>query len=212
MSGTEADRYDVYLAHANGYGVPDLLYRSGYKKYPTDWSRDGRFLLFNAIQGAKSAIWAVSLADHHATAVIETVASEGYGAVSPDGKWLAFQSHGSGQAEVFVQAFAGTSAATSRRWLVSMGGGGLPRWRGDGKELYYLTGRGTMMAVEVHPKGDEFQSESPRELFQTHPIPFVWNLFDVTPDGQRFLVNVPLEWASSPAINVLTNWPQHVRR
>ena len=102
--------------------------------------------------------------------------SEGYGALSADGQWLAFQSDESGVNQVYVQAFDPFSSNTKRRWQVSPNGGGLPRWRGDSSELFYITSGGRMMCVNVHPKGTEFQFDEARLLFETRPIPNVESL------------------------------------
>jgi len=139
------------------------------------------------------------------------VYAEGFGAVSPDGKWLAYQSDQSGKNEVFVQAFDGLSEGSKRRWQVSKGGG-LPHWRSDSRELFYITTDGRVMAVSLSIGADGgIESASPQGLFQTRPLPKSWNLYDVSADGQRFLLNVPLEWTSSAPITVLTNWTEKLK-
>ena len=152
-----------------------------------------------------------SLAERRATPILDTVHSEAYGALSPDGRWLAFQSDESGLNQVYVQAFDPASSDTKRRWQISPGGGGLPRWSTDPGELVYMTSSGRMMSVHVHPQGSEFQFDEARLLFETRPIPRTWNLYDVSRDGQRFLVNLPLEWSSSSPITVVTNWAEKLK-
>jgi hypothetical protein len=68
-----------------------------------------------------------------------------------------------------------------------------------------------MMSVTVHPESDEFKSDTPQPLFQTRPIPNTWNLYDVSPDGQRFLMNLPLEWPNASPITVMSNWTEKVQ-
>jgi Tol biopolymer transport system component len=204
--------YDIYVKPADGEGRAELFYRSALPKYPTDWSRDGRYILFGVLSpGTKSDVWAISTADRKAAPVLDTIYSEAVAALSPDGKWLAFQSDQSGRNEVYVEPFAGATAGTRRRWLVSSGGGGLPRWRGDGSEMFYMTSGGRMMAVSVHPAGGDFQFDTAHMLFQTRPIPGSWNLYDVSSDGQRFLLNLPLEWSSTAPITVVTNWTEKLK-
>jgi Tol biopolymer transport system component len=200
--------YDLFVSPAIPNGRVDLLFASSFLKYPTDWTRDGRYVLFGTIgTGTKSDIWAYSIAEKRATPILQTVYAEGYGAVSPDGKWLAYQSDESGANQIYVQPFKPASSETQRRWQVSSAGGSLPRWRGDGKELFYMARDGALMAAPTAESGGEFQSGQPQVLFQTRPLPRTpYNLFDVTPDGQRFLVNVPMEWSSSAPINVSMNW------
>src|SRR5208337_3282395 len=158
-------------------------------KSPSDWSLDGKYLFFGVTtEATKSDIWAMSMAERRAGPVLDTVFSEGYAALSPDGKWLAYMSDESGRNQVYVQPFDGISEGTKRRYDISTeAGGGLPRWRADGQELFYMTNAGSMMSVNVHPQGEEFKSDPPQPLFQTRPIPNTWNLYDVAPDGQGFL-------------------------
>jgi hypothetical protein len=204
--------YDIYVKPVKGEGKAELYYKSTLPKYPTDWSRDGRYILFGVVNpGTREDVWGISTVDRKAGPILNTIYAEGLAALSPDGKWLAFQSDQSGRNEVYVQPFEGVTAGTRRRWLVSSGGGGLPRWRGDGAELFYMTAGGRMMAVGVHPTGGEFRFEQPRILFQTRPIPGTLNLYDVSPDGQQFLLNLPLEWSSAAPITVVTNWTEKLK-
>jgi Tol biopolymer transport system component len=204
--------YDIYVKPVNGGGRAEPLYKNQLPKYPTDWSRDGRYILFGAIsQSTRSDVWAVSTADRRAGPILDTIYSEGFAALSPDGKWLAFQSDQTGRNEVYVQPFEGITSGTKRRWQVSTGGGGLPRWRADGAEMLYMTSGGRMMAVTLHPAGGDFQFEPAHMLFQTRPIPQTWNLYDVSADGQRFLINLPLEWSSAAPITVVTNWTEKLK-
>ena len=204
--------YDIYVKPANGEGRAELFYKSTLPKYPTDWSRDSRYMLFGVVSpGTRSDVWAMSTADRKAAPILDTIYSEGFAALSPDGKWLAFQSDESGHNEVYVQSFEGATSGTRRRWTVSSGGGGLPHWRGDGAEMFYITPDGRMMAAALHPAAGEFQFEPAHMLFQTRPIPETWNLYDVSPDGQRFLLNLPLEWSSAAPITVVTNWTEKLK-
>ena len=204
--------YDIYVKPVNGEGRAELFYKSTLPKYPTDWSRDGRYILFGVISpGTKSDVWAITTADRKASPILNTIYSEGFAALSPDGKWLAFQSDQSGRDEVYVQPFEGATAGAKKRWLVSSGGGGLPRWRGDGSEIFYMTSGGRMMVVGLHPSGGDFQFEPAHMLFQTRSIPDSWNLYDVSSDGQRFLLNLPLEWSSAAPITVVTNWTEKLK-
>jgi Tol biopolymer transport system component len=204
--------FDIDVKPVNGEGRAEPLYKSPLPKYPTDWSRDGRYILFGVISpGTREDVWAVSTADRKAAPILDTIYGESSAALSPDGKWLAFQSDQSGRSEVYVQPFEGATAGTKRRWQISSGGGGLPRWRGDGAEMFYVTSGGRMMAVALHPMGGEFQFDQPHMLFQTRPIPGTWNFYDVSPDGQRFLLNLPLEWSSAAPITVVTNWTEKLK-
>jgi hypothetical protein len=113
--------------------------------------------------------------------------------------------------EVYVQPFEGLTDGTKRRWKISSSGGALARWRADGQELFYMTASGRLMAVAVHPEDGEFAFDEPKVLFQTRPIPGVWNLYDVSPDGQTFLLNLPLEWFNASPLTVDTGWTRRLR-
>ena len=207
--------HDIYAKLASGAGKTDLLFKSPSRKRPTDWSRDGRFIFFDVLagEGTKSDVWAYCTANRHAGPILETIYNEGFAALSPDGKWLAYQSDEAraSMLDIHVQSFEGLSVGTKRQWQVSSGGGGEPRWRADGGELYYMTSSGRMMAVTVHPRNGGFEFDPPHTLFQTRPIPRTWNLYDVSPDGQRFLMNLPLEWSGASPVNVVTNWTEKLK-
>lgn len=131
------------------------------------------------------------------------------GRFSPDGRWLAYESSESGRAEVYVQPFPSTGA----KWSISRNGGRLPRWRRDGKELFYVTAEGKLAAVPI-VAGETFQAGDPSELFDisfsptgVNPYPYA-----VSADGQRFLVITPDETASTTAISVVLNWTAALRQ
>ena len=199
-------QYDLYRKPLAG-GEAELLYSSREDKYATDWSPNGKYLLFGSMgTSTESDLWLLPLKDREPFTYLQTVSSEGYASFSPDGKWIAYQSDETKRAEVYVEQFPRTQGAT-RRYQISTEGGGLPRWREDGKELYYMMGNGRMMAVTVSA-GAGFAVSPPRTLFQTRALPRTWNLYDVTGDGKRFLVNIPLEWATSSPITVVANWTE----
>jgi Tol biopolymer transport system component len=205
--------YDIVVSPSNNGSRVEPLLKSAEAKYPTDWSRDGKYLLFGVLaEGTRSDVWAMSVADRNAGPLLDTIYSEGYAALSPDGKWLAFQSDESGRNQVYVQPFEGITRGTKRRYDISSDdGGGLPRWSADGQELFYMTSSGRMMATKVHPEGEEFRNDPPQFLFQTRTIPNTWNLYDAAPDGQRFLMNLPLEWPNASPLTVVTNWTEKLK-
>jgi Tol biopolymer transport system component len=204
-------QYDLYRKPIAG-GTEEMLFSTPQDKYPNDVSPDGRFLLFGELGLSTSFdLWILPLTGEHKPFVyLQTVHTEGYGQFSPDGKWIAYQSDMSGRAEVYVESFPRVEGQ-SRRWQISTDGGGLPKWRSDSKEIYYITVRGLVMAVEVTP-GAPLQFSVPRLLFQTRALPRSWNPFDASADGQRFLVNSPLEWASSSPITIVANWTEGFKK
>ena len=204
--------YDIYSRAALPGSRPELLLKSDVSKYPTDWSHDGKYLIFGQNgKGTRLDVWGLAVGDRRAAPILDTVYGEAFASVSPDGKWLAYQSDQSGRNEVYVQQFDGLSNGTKRRWMVSKSGG-LPRWRYDSSELFYMTPEGRMMSVSIRLDADGgIESGTPQSLFQTRPVPKTWNLYDVSPDGQRFLLNLPLEWTSSAPITVITNWTEKLK-
>jgi hypothetical protein len=129
------------------------------------------------------------------------------GGFSPDGRWLAYASNESGRFEIYVKPFPEPGG----KWQVSTGGGLEPRWRGDGKELFYLAPDDKVMAVEVGT-GAAFEAGTPQALFVTSLKNASGSHYDVTPDGQRFLLNRPIGEESSPPITLVQNWTAFLNR
>jgi Tol biopolymer transport system component len=163
-----------------------------------DWTRDGRFLIFAF---TPQSVWALPLnGDRKHIPLIESSSAVDEPHVSHDGRWLAYSSNDTGQWEVYVQPFMRRSG----RVRVSTGGGSQPRWRADGKELFYLALDGAMMSVDTR---DPASPATPQKLFETQiGVSPVDDQYDVTADGQRFLVIVP-EGQQATRLTVLTNWP-----
>jgi Tol biopolymer transport system component len=127
-----------------------------------------------------------------------------YGAVfAPDGRWIAYTSVDAALGEqVFVQPFP----ATGGQYQVSRNGGTQPMWRGDGKELFFLSADGQMMAVAVDTRS-QFEASNPEPLYQTGVTPGTgFRQYAVTRDGQRFLINAPVEGKNQVSLTVVTDW------
>ena len=124
---------------------------------------------------------------------------------------MAYSSNETGNSEVYVSPFPNTDS----KWQVSRGGGEEPRWRRDGRELFYLSAEGKMMAVAVKTGGN-FEAGSPQILFQTHlrqPISAVDRVsYDVTADGQKFLVNTKVDEPNAVPLSVILNWAAEMER
>jgi eukaryotic-like serine/threonine-protein kinase len=210
--GKQGDYYDIFTRAAQAGAKGELLLKTSDKKFPSDWSRDGRNIIFSMEGvGTRLDIWGLSMADRHPAPVVNTVYAEGFATLSPDGRWIAYQSDQSGRNEVYVQTFDGLQNGTRRRWMVSKGGG-LPHWRADSSELFYMTTDGRVMSVAVRlTGGGNMEPGQPQMLFQTRPVPQSWNLYDVAPDGQHFAVNVPLEWTAAAPITVATSWAEKIK-
>jgi eukaryotic-like serine/threonine-protein kinase len=203
---------DLYQKAASGAGSDELLLKSGSPTVPTDWSQDGRFILYQSIDPkARENIGVLPLeGDRQPFPLLQTEFSEQQARFSPNGKWFAYTSDESGATQVYVQSFPASGA----KWPVSTGGGDQPRWRRDGRELFYLAADGKLMAVDVKTDG-AFEAGVPRPLFETHS-PFAAGPFAInyvtTADGQGFLVRLAVEQSSTPPITVVVNWAAEVKR
>jgi eukaryotic-like serine/threonine-protein kinase len=206
---------NLYLKSANGAGDDRLLLKStdGYQ-YATSWSRDGRFLLYTVESPqTKSDLWVLPLQDDRKpTPFLRTNFNESSGRFSPDGHWIAYTSDESGSDEIYVREFSSGSAQGSGnaagRWLISKGGGTGPRWRGDGKELFYVASDGKLMSVEISPK-PVFEAGAPRPLFQLPPG-FIG--FEVTADGRDFLIGAPVALSAPVPFTVVLNWQTTLKK
>ena len=203
-SNREGRPGDLYEKAATGTGQAQLLLESAYPKGPVDWSTDGEFVSYFEVHPETSIdLWLLPLSgDRQPTPFLQTPFFEALGMLSPDGRWMAYDSLESGEFQVYVQSVPPSGS----KWQVSTTGGVFPRWRGDGRELYYVFLANDLMAVDVEGEGDTLDVGIPQRLFQLASDPtFVQrNPFDVTADGERFLVNALVE-GSTPITWVL-NW------
>jgi len=172
-----------------------------------DWSADGKYILY-AAQDPKNAydLWVLPLdGDRKPRLFLSTSFTEQQGRFSKDGRWIAYQSNESGQFEIYVRPFPGPGG----QWQISTAGGITPRWRRDGRELYFISPDGQLMAASVSSAGTTFASEAPVALFRTRileggsPGDFRGQ-YDVAPDG-RFLINTIADESVAP-IRLLLNW------
>ncbi|HKV77254.1 MAG TPA: protein kinase [Candidatus Sulfotelmatobacter sp.] len=168
---------------------------------PWDWSRDGTLLMWKAAE-----LWYLTSSDPMTP---KPIFKNGWivrnAQFSADGKWIAYSSNENGNWEIYVSPFPRTDS----KWQVSRGGGKEPRWRRDGKELFYVSADGKMMAVPVRASG-VFEAGTPVALFQTHlrqPISALDHVsYDVTADGQKFLLNSKSSFVNTAPVSVILNW------
>ena len=189
---------DLYQEPSNGAGAPEPLLVGGDAKWPVSWSSDGRYVLY-VLNGQRTSndIWVLPLfGEKKPFAYMQTEESENWAAFSPDGKWIAYSSSASGNVEVYVAPFP----ATGRRLRISKDGGSQARWRRDGRELYFLSPDRELMAVAVEAKGAEFGAGVPHRLFEIRFPYGQYHAFDVTADGQKFLVNALVTPPGTPVI------------
>jgi serine/threonine protein kinase/Tol biopolymer transport system component len=201
---------DIYQKLSSGAGGEELLLKSDVNKETTDWSSDGRYILYeNEDRKTKKDLWVLPLfGDKQPFPFLITDFPEFQGHVSPDGHWIAFTSEESGKPEICVQSFP---AAGGKR-QVSTGGGAQPVWRRDGREVFYINPDKKLMSVDVQA-GATFEVGVPKPLFDTRVENYTYsNRYAVSPDGQRFLINVPVGAQTSTPITVVLNWTADLKR
>jgi serine/threonine protein kinase len=205
---------NLYRVAVDSPGTETLLLDTPFAKLPVDWSADKGKVLFATISARGDwDLWVLPLdGDGGPSPVLATTAEERDGRLSPDGRWLAYASNESGRFEVYVQTFP----PSGPKWQISRDGGGQPQWRGDGRELFYLSADSRITAVAVHAGARTFDSGSPHPLFAVRMA----SLERLTPiaqyaaaaDGQTFVVNGLSERALARAVTVILNWPALLKR
>jgi Tol biopolymer transport system component len=213
--------HDLYQKLASGVRDEEVLLKSDQDKYPESWSRDGRFLLYEAPnpKTTNSNLWVLPLeGDRKPFAFAPTEFNNRDGQFSPDGRRVAYVSDESGRDEIYVRTFSPDSTAAAPdaggKWLISTAGGREPRWSPDGKLLYYMGLDGKLMAVKIAMQ-PVFRAEVPSPLFQTPPpssLSAHGESWDLTRDGKRFLFLAPVEQAEQAPFTVVLNWQAGLKK
>jgi Tol biopolymer transport system component len=221
FASNRSGSFTLYDKLANGAGGEQSFKTSGTNAFPCGWSADGKLLLYFSDEGSPASADIGVLpkfGDRKPFAILQSPFVEVWGQVSPDGRWVAYQSNESGTFEVFVRSFNPSSTAENKegsnvaedQWMVSTAGGISPKWSADGMELFFLNRAGEMMAAPIKVDGSAIVPGTPIKLFDAH----VWGggidnqtgrQFDVAPDG-RFLINRTREMDATPTITLLQNW------
>jgi Tol biopolymer transport system component len=179
-----------------------LAESSGDFYWPEDWSRDGRYLSGRIIvaTGLRNfQLWVLDTKGDRRITPFVTDGNNGDSRFSPDGRWIAYGSDESGRDEVYVRAFPGPGG----KWQVSTAGGSSPRWRGDGRELFYASSDNRMIAVPISPDAT-FHAGSPAPLFSSPNLSDEY--YDVSADGNRFIVGVLSAAQGSPPLDLIVHW------
>jgi len=194
---------DLYQKATSGTGDAKPLLESSEPKLIQSWSPSGRFILYEA----GDRLWALPLTGDRKPISLFAKSGETRANISPNGRWVAYQSSESGREEVYVQSFPPSGS----KWQVSTAGGEEPYWRRDGKEIFYISGK-MLMAVDVEDE-PAFRSGKPAPLFEVRlEVDSRRSRYQVADNGQRFLINVPLESTLSEPITVVTNWTSGLKR
>jgi Tol biopolymer transport system component len=205
---------DLYTKAASGAGEEEPILQSSDNKVPQDWSPANNYLMYGT--AAATALWVLPMnGNPKPLSYLKGKANVGQSRFSPDGHWVVYTSNESGTTEVYVRPFP-VDANGGGNWLVSNGGGYQPRWRRDGKEILYFTAENRLMSVDVATT-PTFKPGTPKPLFvapirggadTTTPVA----RWDISPDGQRFLINATNEDRLSQPITVVLNWTAAIRK
>jgi DNA-binding winged helix-turn-helix (wHTH) protein/Tol biopolymer transport system component len=207
-------RWGLYLKASNGTGAEELVVESDAVKIPMAWAPDGNSIVYAVGLNGNADQWLLPLSgDREPKPLLDSRYLEYHAQISPNGKWLAYASSDAESAG-FLQVFVKPFPSGDGKWQVSTSGGFLPRWRADGKEIFYLSVAplGKVVAMPVNENGPRIEVGSPQELFDSGVQLAIWHSYAVSPDGQRFLISRPVSSfrddgvpASSP-ISVVLNW------
>ncbi len=195
---------DIWIIDVSGSGTDELLFEDGENQaLPEAWSPDGQWLVYQRVDEANNSdIWAFPTAGGEPVALVASSFTEVLASISPDGRWMAFVSDESGSNEVYVTTFPDPA----RRWQVSTEGGSFPRWRGDAAELFFTNAGGDLYSAEIDGSGETFDVGAIKKLFSWNLAPgFRWP-YDVSSDGQKFLLNRGTAAAESDPMTVVLNW------
>jgi len=199
--------FDLYMKNSDGGQQEKTILQEDIDKWANDWSRDGKYLLYTR----GTDLWFLTFPEAKSSLFLKAPSALRNGQFSPDGKWVAYASNETGKWQIYVTSFPEARG----KWQVSSGGGEQPRWRRDGKELFYLSSDYKMMAAPV-TIGANFDSRSPIALFQTTPRePISLNdqfVYDVSRDGQRFVINTPVKEGETTPMSIILNWPARLNK
>ncbi len=201
----------VYWQKADGSGGLERLTTGQNSNFPVSWSPDGQVLAFVEVNPTTQRdLWVLRMDDRKTEPFLKTKFDESVARFSPDGHWLAYISNELGRYEIYVQPYPGPGG----KWLISTEGGTEPAWNPNGREIFYRNGD-KMMAVDIATE-PSFAVGKPHVLFAGpyEPSPATSPNYDVSPDGQRFLMLKPSEQeAAAPTqINVVLNWFEELKR
>ena len=201
--------FGIYVKSATGVGAEELI-----QKVPAgnlgiaSWSPDGKTLLYNVLSSETSwDAWALPLTgDRKASVLLKSKFNDYRTRFSPDGRWFVYTSDETGRPEIYVQTFP----LSGGKWQVSVNGGVEAVWRGDGKEIFFDSPDGKIMAVDVN-LGASFEAGVPHQLFQL-PSPIIGTRFVATTDGKRFLVPLAAKSTERPKLTAVLNWTADIKK
>ena len=205
---------------ADGASAPQRLTESKNGQFPWSFSPDGKHLAYAEFPSGTGDIWIVPI-EYDASGMkagkpelfLQTAANELYPAFSPDGRWIAYRSFESTTSEIYVRAFPNTGGG---KWVISVGGGSVPVWSPNGRELFYRTDDQRIMVVEYTQSKDAFSPGKPRQWSDVRLADSNQRNLDIAADGKRFLALFPVETVEAQAlrnhVGFLQNFGDELRR
>lgn len=200
---------------ASGLGEAEVIWPG--TNFPFSWSSDGRYIIFLR-RGVKTRMDMYALAmfgERKESLLLNSAFDEQSPQLSPDGKWLVYAADDTGNYEVYVQSFNDGRLGADRK-IITTAGGNMPAWRRDGSEIFFISGDGQMMVSSVKTGGNEFEFTTPKALFKTNTRNTVGSgtahEFDVSPDGQRFLIGTLIGGPTAPPPTVILNWTDLLKK
>jgi eukaryotic-like serine/threonine-protein kinase len=207
FSSNPKEKFHIYQKSANGTGTVRSLIEDDATEYVDSWSSDGRYLAYGRSDSPGKPgwdIWILPLfGDAKPFPFLQSEFNKEDPSFSPDGKWLAYDSDESGKWEVYIVPFPRGDG----KWQVSTEGAEQPRWRGDGKELFYLSGDNKLIGVEVQERNCSLEIGNPKTLFQSNSVRSPFRTYDVTSDGKKFVIITSPPQQGAQSIMLVVNWP-----
>jgi Tol biopolymer transport system component len=199
---------------SNGLGDEELLLRG--PNFPAAWSPDGRFIIY-VHRGVKTRrdLWVYpTFGDKKEYVLLNSTFDDHQPNLSANGRWLAYASDETGTPQIYVRSFSADGKLGSDKKPISTTGGMLPVWRADGSELFFIGADGQIMSAAVKTGGPEFEFETPKPLFKTRMLALIagFHEFDVSPDGQRFLIGTLIGESKAAPPTVIMNWTALLKR
>ena len=227
FSSSRDGMFNLFGKGSGGTGAEEAVLKSNLNKRPYDWSSDGRYLLFSVLDPkTKLDLWllpdpAGSGGERKPRPFLTTPYNETQGQFSPVQtgalRWIAYVSDESGRPEVYVQPFSEMESASAGKFPISSQGGSQPRWRRDGKEIYYIALDGKLMAVDVKMT-PQFEHSIPKPLFRARIFGSgtlaggAYFRYAAAPDGKRFLIDSVAEETVQAPITVVLNWTAGLKK